>query len=124
MQSIHNVSRSCPVPPEIHDLPVMNVPPVERELLPNGVEIVWLNSGHQPVSRISVVWPIGTADVDSAETLALLREMLPEGTPKHSGAEIAGIFEFNGTWTKVTTGRHFTCSPCTRSTKQWRQCGR
>lgn len=108
MQITHTVSHTSPVPPEIHDLPVMNVPPVERELLPNGVEIVWLNSGHQPVSRISVVWPIGTADVDSAETLALLREMLPEGTPKHSGAEIAGIFEFNGTWTKVTTGRHFT----------------
>ena len=108
MQDHHTAYSTCHIQPEIHDLPALNLPPVEREMLPDGVEIVWLNSGHQPVSRISVVWPIGTADVESAETLALLRDMLAEGTPEHTGAEIAGIFEFNGAWTKVSTGRHFT----------------
>ncbi|MDE6527554.1 MAG: insulinase family protein [Muribaculaceae bacterium] len=86
----------------------MKLPPVERVRLDNGVELVMLDHGRQPVNRITVSWPVGTADTDSPDALRLLRLMLCEGAGVRTGAEIAEIFEYNGAWIKVEAGRHIT----------------
>lgn len=94
--------------PAIYPLECVPLPGVARENLGNGVELVTLNHGQQPVNRIMVSWPRGTADVDNPEALHLLRAMLTEGTCRHSGAELADAFEFNGAWIRVEVGRHVT----------------
>lgn len=95
-------------PPAIHRLEGMTLPAVERRRLDNGVELVTLDHGRQPVNRISVSWPVGTADVACPDALRLLRLMLCEGAGERSGADIAEIFEYNGAWIKVEAGRHVT----------------
>lgn len=46
------------VAPRINDLQAMQLPAVTRKHLPNGVELVILNHGQQPVNRLTVVWPV------------------------------------------------------------------
>lgn len=94
--------------PEIRQLGGMELPPVGRMRLVNGVELVTLDHGRQPVNRLTVSWPVGTADADCPDALRLLRLMLCEGAGTRSGADIAELFEFNGAWIKVETGRHVT----------------
>lgn len=94
--------------PPTHPLQVPAPPPVERCTLSNGVELVSLNHGLQPVNRVVVSWPIGMADVKTPEALHLLRAMLTEGTGTLSGNEVSDIFEFNGAWIRVETGNHST----------------
>lgn len=94
--------------PAIREIPVRCMPPVERRSFSNGVELVSLDSGTQPVSRLTVRWPAGRLDVDERAAYNLLRPMLSEGTSKHSGAQIADIFETFGAWTTVDSQLHST----------------
>lgn len=94
--------------PLIHPLAGMKLPPVERMRLNNGVELVTLDHGRQPVNRLTVSWPVGTADTGNPDALSLLRLMLCEGAGTRGGSEIAEIFEYNGAWIKVETGKHVT----------------
>lgn len=91
-------------PLELND----TLPPVERRAMDNGVELVTLCGGLQEVSRLSVVWPVGYADVEDPAAMRLLRPMLTEGTSTHTGMEFAEAFEFNGAWVKVESVRHMT----------------
>lgn len=92
--------------PAIHPLPVMPLPAAVRTPLAGGIEAVSVADDSQPVSRITIVWPVGQADVPDCNTLALMMPMLSEGTATRSGAEIADILEFNGAWMKTDIGRH------------------
>ena len=79
--------------PGIRQIEARHLPEVERELLPNGVELVVLDSGVQPVSRITFGWAAGSVDVDDCAAYNLMCQMLTEGSVHHSGAEISDIFE-------------------------------
>lgn len=94
--------------PAIHPLPVMPLPQAVRTPLAGGIEAVSIADDSQPVSRISIVWPVGQADVPDCNALALMMPMLSEGTLSMSGADIADILEFNGAWMKTDIGRHTT----------------
>ena len=94
--------------PDIHSLEGMKLPPVERVMLANGVELVTLAQGDQPVNRLTISWPVGTADVECPDALRLLRLMMCEGAGHRTGADIAELFEFNGAWIKVEAARHIT----------------
>lgn len=94
--------------PPTNPLHVPNPPAVERCTLSNGVELVSLNHGLQPVNRVVVSWPVGMADVKLPESMHLLRSMLTEGTGTLSGNDVSDIFEFNGAWIRVATDNHST----------------
>jgi predicted Zn-dependent peptidase len=94
--------------PAIGGLSGMVMPGVERRTLLNGVQMVLLNQGQQPVNRLVVMWNVGLADVDNQAALRLMRVMLREDTALHSGAELAEILEFNGAWLNIEVGRHST----------------
>ena len=96
------------IAPAIRPLAGMSLPGVERMELANGVGIVWLDHGQQPVCRIMITWDVGTADVPVPEALRLLRMTLQEGTTSYSGGELSELFEFNGAWIKIEAGRHST----------------
>ena len=94
--------------PEIYELTGKKLPEVKRQTLQNGVELVTLNQGEQPVNRLSVVWPVGDADVDVPENLAVLSPTIIEGTANRSGAEITEMLEYYGAWLKLSSSPHTT----------------
>lgn len=96
------------VAPRINDLQAMQLPAVTRKHLPNGVELVILNHGQQPVNRLTVVWGAGNADLDNPATLRLLCQTVMEGTSRYNGGEIAEILEYNGAWMRMESGPHTT----------------
>lgn len=96
------------IAPRIHSLPLHELPEAQRTTLENGVEVVNIHNDSNPVSRITMFWPAGNADVENCNALQLLKLTLTEGTKLRSGAEIAEILEYSGAWIKVDTGRHNT----------------
>lgn len=73
------------VAPRINDLQAMQLPAVTRKHLPNGVELVILNHGQQPVNRLTVVWGAGNADLDNPKERVAKRI----GCPVRSRSELA-----------------------------------
>lgn len=94
--------------PEIRPVPAKKMPECEREILANGAELVVIDGGNQPVSRLSVSWPVGRLDVDGRAAYNLMRQMITEGTSRHDGGEIADMFETCGAWVSVDARIHST----------------
>ena len=103
-----NIDRT--ITPPVSELPIRSFPKAQNGFLPGCNVPFECLSGFdaQPVSRISLFWPIGNADVDSCSTLSILKPMLTEGCEGYSGAEIAKTLEYNGAWFKIDSGRHNT----------------
>lgn len=96
------------VAPAVRQIEARQLPEVSRETLPNGVELVVLDGGVQPVNRISFCWKAGSVDVDDLAAYHLLKPMLKEGTARRSGEEISDAFETCGAWVNVELGQHVT----------------
>ncbi len=96
------------IAPEIRRIESRQLPEVERETLDNGIELVVLDSGVQPVSRITFSWPAGSVDVEDCAAYNLMCQLLTEGSEHHSGAEISDIFETCGAWVNMEPGQHAT----------------
>lgn len=96
------------IAPPIRSVNPKSLPGVTRERLPNGVELVVLDCGTQPVNRISFMWGAGSVDVDDPAAYQLMCAMLTEGTTTRSGEEISDIFETCGAWVNVEPGQHMT----------------
>ncbi len=94
--------------PEIRQIEAKQLPEVTRTVLSNGVELVLLDSGVQPVNRITFCWGAGSVDVDDCAAYNLMCQMLTEGTDSRGGAEISDIFETCGAWVNVDAGQHAT----------------
>ena len=93
-------------PPPISDFGNLEIPVPRSITLPNGIVIHVINAGTVPVNNIFITWNRGEADVDSPAALNLMVSCLTEGTSGRSGAEIADIFESNGSWIKFGTSLH------------------
>lgn len=93
-------------PPETTELSGMSLPQVERRTLSNGVKLVTIDNGSQPVTRITVVHPGGKTDIDAPHLYPLLTAAISEGASSQTAAEIAETLEYNGAWTNFTAGRH------------------
>lgn len=96
------------IAPPISELPLMQLPDAATSTLSNGATLVQLDNGSQPVSQLTVEWPVGTIDVDSPAALRLWTSMLREGTANHTGSEIAELLESCGAWIRVDTSSHST----------------
>lgn len=95
-------------PPAISDFGTLSLPEPRVVTLPNGIKLYIINSGTVPVNNILLSWNRGEADVDSPSALRLMVNSLSEGTSRHTGAEIADIFESNGSWIRFSTSLHET----------------
>lgn len=95
-------------PPPISDFGHLTLPEPRIMTLPNGIKFYIINSGTVPVNNILVSWNRGEADVDSPTALRLMANCMSEGTTNHTGAEIADIFESNGSWIRFGTTLHET----------------
>ncbi|MDE6282437.1 MAG: insulinase family protein [Muribaculaceae bacterium] len=93
-------------PPAITDFTSLTLPTFTDTRLHGDIQLYILDSGEEPVSRLTLLWPVGQADVDNPAPFMLLTYMLSEGCEGLSGKEVSDILESNGAWLKVTPYPH------------------
>lgn len=92
----------------VRELSDLRLPVVADYTLKNGVRLTALDQGTQPVSRLSMVWPVGCTDIARPAVAEMMIAMLAEGTADMTGAEIADTIERQGAWLNADTTSHLT----------------
>ena len=98
------IDRSAPLP--LRDFDNLEIPVPDEVTLSNGIRVVSLDMGDQPVVRLVFRFPGGLGDYRCPETLALAYQLLGEGSVGIDGSEISEIFEFNGAWFASEVSSH------------------
>lgn len=95
--------------PEITLNHKIELPPVERLTLTNGINIVTFSRPGHDVNRITVMIPGAEAESPGYPEVPLVTAaMLSEGTRMHTGKSIAETIDYNGSWLKAAANAHFT----------------
>lgn len=94
------------ISPDVFDFESLSIRHPNEFFLDNGVRIVNLEMGEQPVTRLTVKWDNGRADCDSDVRFIMMYKLLREGTRSFSAEEISNTLEFNGTWLGVDPSDH------------------
>lgn len=94
--------------PALSGFPPLSLPEFEEILLPNGIRLLTLHSGEEKVSRMTLLWNVGVADVGPQGAFGLMANLLTEGCDGLSGNEVTDILESNGAWFKTSPTRHST----------------
>jgi len=92
-------------PPPIGPAPPLNLPPIEKRTLSNGVE-VWLVEAHEvPLVQVNLVIPAGSGDdpADKFGLASLTAAMLDEGAGSRDALEIADAIDFLGASLSTTS---------------------
>lgn len=92
--------------PTLHPYPPLAVPFPEESKLQGDMLLFTLNHGEQPISRLTLSWPVGLIDVDNPSALTVLSMLLREGSRRFSDVEISETLDFNGAWLKVEPSHH------------------
>lgn len=74
----------------------ITLPAESVETLANGIEFHVVNTGEQPISRLSLLWEGGTYDAENEVIPAIVVEAMRASTAGMSGAEIDDAIDFNG----------------------------
>ena len=85
-------------PPQIGPAPPLNLPPIQKRALSNGLP-VWVIETHEvPIAQINLVVLAGSGDDPAGKfgTASLAAAMLDEGAGSRSSLEIADAVEFLG----------------------------
>lgn len=86
------------IKPEVHDIPFLHAPKVETMVLKNGVELVLLDSGVEPVCRITFSWIGGLIESCLPAATELLAQLLKEGSQDIPPEKMADLIDSNGSW--------------------------
>lgn len=86
----------------------ISIPTPRLLTLDNGIPLTVIDNGTEEVNRISLIWDGGSADTHNSSIASITAGLLREGTKKRSGAEIAEILDFNGSWLKSSVQSHHT----------------
>lgn len=78
--------------------------PYEREVLPNGIEVIITHDSSQEVFKLDVVFEAGICYQPQPLTASTAINMLNEGTQQHSAEEIAEIFDYHGAYIDYNCG--------------------
>ena len=84
-------------PPPIHLATIPALLPADRFTLPNGLKVVAMGGVDAPVIRAELIWDAGRPFETGKLVNALVDDLLLEGTPKHTAAEVEAYFEQYGT---------------------------
>ncbi len=96
------------IAPSVSDFGHLTIPSPTEIILGNGVRLVVINNGEQPVNMIAVTWNGGYDDVEKPEALKLMCSTLNEGCKSFDSETIADILDFNGSWLKIGSSGHHT----------------
>jgi predicted Zn-dependent peptidase len=91
--------------PAIKTVTHLNLAQPEKVLLSNGIPVVILPAGSEPVCRIDLVFEAGSRYQDSIFQSSLTNQMIPEGTANLTGGMIAEEFEFYGSYFNISADR-------------------
>lgn len=92
--------------PALHPYPHLSVPFPTKRNLQGEMQLFSLNHGEQPISRLTLSWPVGTLDVDNPSALSVMALLLREGSRNYSDVEISETLDFNGAWLRVEPSYH------------------
>lgn len=95
-------------PPRVTDFESLELPEIKECEIGDEIAVKTIGNSSEPVCRIYISWPLGTADVTDPEALLIAVNQIAEGSEDYSGAEINGILEENGAWLKNGVGPHTT----------------
>lgn len=95
-------------PPPIHTLGEIYLPLPDCETLSNGLRFNYIKGGSQEVVQLSVVWQGGCLEAPHPMVATILASLMPQGSARHTGAEISEILDFHGAMLKITATRHVT----------------
>lgn len=96
------------IAPPVTEFGHIEIPEVRIETLDNGIPLTILDNGEQEVNRLTLLWNGGIAETRRHSIATIATNMLREGTHRHSGAEIAETFDYNGSWLKSSMQSHHT----------------
>ena len=84
--------------PSFRDIEKFSLPKAEKFKLDNGVQVYALSSGTQDIIRIEFIFKAGKWYEKSNLTASATNAMLNEGTPNHSSSQLAGKFDYYGSY--------------------------
>jgi len=93
-----------PTPPKIKDIAALQLPPVARGQLSNGVPYYHIALGTQPVSKVEIVFQAGHVYEQAQLVAGATLRMLREGTRNYHAAQIAEQLDFYGLTLRLSSG--------------------
>lgn len=92
--------------PAIHPIGKITLPPLDKEILHNGVELYSLDSGDIDVNQLFLTWKGGKFEAPNQVVADMCSAMLTEGAAGLSGAEIAERLDFRGAMLRADANNH------------------
>ena len=90
--------------PDLHEISKINIPPIEKTNLDNGMPLWLINTGSQELVKVQISIPAGTVYQHRSLTAFFTNKILKEGSKNFSAAQIAERLDFYGAFldTKIT----------------------
>ena len=82
--------------PEIKKITELRIPPITREILPNGIELLEVNMGTQNLVQLEVLFRGGRINEAHKGVSRAVARLLKEGTKSYTGSELAEEVDFYG----------------------------
>jgi len=82
--------------PKIKKITELRIPPIHREILNNGVELIEVNMGTQNLIQLEVLFRGGRINESSKGVSRAVARLLKEGTKSYTGSELAEEVDFYG----------------------------
>lgn len=82
--------------PEIKKITELRIPPITREILPNGIELLEVNMGTQNLVQLEVIFRGGRINEAQKGVSRAVARLLKEGTKSYTGSELAEEVDFYG----------------------------
>lgn len=92
--------------PATHPIGRITLPPLDREVLANGIELYTLDSGNIDVNQLFMAWKGGEYEAPNRVVASVCSAMLTEGAAGLSGAEIAERLDFRGAILRTEADSH------------------
>lgn len=94
------------IAPEVKPFGHLAVPEERVEQLSNGVTLHSYSGGDQPVSRLTLAFAGGSAELGSETASSILMSQFAEGTATRSPEQVADILDYNGARISVRPQAH------------------
>lgn len=91
--------------PPIRTATSLNLVNTESATLANGIPVIVVPAGSEPICRIELIFDAGSRYQDLIFQASLTNQMIPEGTPGQKGSTIAEAFEYYGSYLNVSADR-------------------
>lgn len=97
-------------PPPVGPAPALELPPIQRQTLSNGVDVVYMKKSDVPLIQLNLILEAGSVDdqPDQAGLAALTAAMIDEGAGDYDALALADAFEFLGARFFVSSSAHHT----------------